>query len=79
MQFEQYGDLIDQGFLQFNENLINNQDPHSKIENGETPGAEYPTEHPLNNSLKIALLCKTCTEYNLQWFHFKKFCNLNIG
>ena len=77
MQFEQYGDLIDQGFLQFNENLINNQDPHSKIENGETPGAEYPNEYPLSNSLKITLLCKP--EYHLQRFHLKKSCNLNIG
>ena len=38
MKFESYGDLVDQGFLQFNENLINNQDPHSEIENEETPG-----------------------------------------
>ena len=42
MKFEAYGDLIDQAFLQLNENLINNQDPHSQIENDETPGEEYP-------------------------------------
>ena len=30
--------------MQFNENLINNQDPYSQIENNETPGAEYPNE-----------------------------------
>ena len=32
MKFELYGDLVDQAFSQFNENLINNQDPHSQIE-----------------------------------------------
>ena len=30
--------------MQFNENLINNQDPYSQTENNETPGAEYPNE-----------------------------------
>ena len=34
-------------FSQFNENSINNQNPHSQIENDETSGAEYPNE---NNS-----------------------------
>ena len=34
-------------FSQFNENSINNQDPHSQIENDETSGAEYTNE---NNS-----------------------------
>ena len=28
--------------MQFNRNLINNQDPHSQIENYETPGPKYP-------------------------------------
>ena len=44
MEFHPYGALVDQGFLQFNEDLINNQDPHSQIENEEKPGAEYPNE-----------------------------------
>ena len=44
MKFEPYGNLVDQAFLQFNVNLINNQDPHSRIENDETPGAEHPNE-----------------------------------
>ena len=44
IRFEPYGDLVDQAFSQFNENLINNQDPHSQIENDETPGPEYPNE-----------------------------------
>ena len=44
IKFEPYGDLIDQAFSQFNENLINNQDPCSQIENNETPGPEYPNE-----------------------------------
>ena len=39
-----YGDLIDQAFLQFNENLINKQDPHSQIENDVILGAEYFNE-----------------------------------
>ena len=33
VKFEPYGDLVDQAFSQFDENLINNQDPHSQIEN----------------------------------------------
>ena len=41
IKFEPYGDLVDQAFSQFNENLINNQDPHSQIENDETSGAGY--------------------------------------
>ena len=27
--------------MKFSENIINNQDPHSEIENHETPGTEY--------------------------------------
>ena len=44
LKFEPYGDLVDQVFFQFNANLMNNQDPHSQIENDETPGAEYSNE-----------------------------------
>ena len=44
MKYEPYHDLVGQPFLQFNENLINNQDSHSQIENYETPGEEYPNE-----------------------------------
>ena len=29
MKFQAYSDLIDQALLQFNENLINIQEPHS--------------------------------------------------
>ena len=47
MKFEPHGDLVDQAFAQFNENLINNQDPHSQIENDETLEAEYPNEYDL--------------------------------
>ena len=39
------GDLADQAFCQFNENLINNQDSHSQIENDEIPGTEYHNEN----------------------------------
>ena len=38
MKSEPYVDLLDQQFLQFNENLMNNQDTHSQMENDETPG-----------------------------------------
>ena len=44
-KLEPYGDLVDQAFSQFNENSINNQDPHSQIENEETQEAEYPNEN----------------------------------
>ena len=47
MKFEPHGDLVDQAFVQFNENLINNQDPHSQTENDETPEEEYPNESDL--------------------------------
>ena len=45
IKFERYGDLVDEVYSRFNETLINNQDPHSQIENDEIPGAEY-----LNNN-----------------------------
>ena len=44
IKFEPYGDLVDQAFSQFNENSINNKDPHSQIENDETPEAEHPND-----------------------------------
>ena len=46
IKFEPYCDLVDQAFSQFNENsLITSQNPHSQIENDETPGAEYHNEN----------------------------------
>ena len=45
IKFEPYGDLLHQAFSQVNENSINNQDPHSQIQNDEKPGAEYPNEN----------------------------------
>ena len=44
IKFEPYVDLVDQDFFQFNETLINNQDPRSQTENHKTPGAEYLNE-----------------------------------
>ena len=38
MKVQQHGDLVDQAFFKFSESIINNQDPHSEIENHETPG-----------------------------------------
>ena len=32
-------------YSRLNEALINNQDPHSQIENDEFPGAEYPNDN----------------------------------
>ena len=44
MKFDPYDDLVDQTFWQFNDNLINNQDPQNQIENKEKLGAKYPKE-----------------------------------
>ena len=32
-------------YSRLNETLINNQDPHSQIENDEFPGTEYPNDN----------------------------------
>ena len=45
IKFKPYGDLVDQTFSQFNENSINNQDPHSQIGKDGTPEAEYANEN----------------------------------
>ena len=42
--FELHGDLVNQTFLQYNENLINKQDPQSQTESDETPEAKYLNE-----------------------------------
>ena len=39
MKFEACSDLIDQALLQFNMNLIKNQEPHSQTENDKKLGA----------------------------------------
>ena len=44
MKFDPYDDLVDQSFWQFNDNLINNQDPQNQIENKEKLVAKYPKE-----------------------------------
>ena len=44
MELEPYGDLVNQGFSKFDENLINNQDRHNQNEKDETPVKEYPNE-----------------------------------
>ena len=51
MKFEPYGNLVDLAFLQFIENLINNQNQRSQIESDETPGAEYPNENDLEEEI----------------------------
>ena len=45
IKFEPCGELVNQAFSQFNENIINNQDPHRQIENDDTPEEEYPNEN----------------------------------
>ena len=45
IKFEPSGDFAEETHSRLNEILINNQDPHGQIENGETPGAEYPNEN----------------------------------
>ena len=42
---EQYGNLIDQSFSQFNETMIYKQDSNDKIENDEIPEVEYCNEN----------------------------------
>ena len=44
MELEPYGDLVNQTFSKFNENLINNQDRHNQNEKDETPVKEYSNE-----------------------------------
>ena len=44
MKFDPHDDLVDQTFWQFNDNLINNQDPQNQIENKEKLVAKYPKE-----------------------------------
>ena len=42
IKFELYGDLVDQGFSKFNENVINNQVPHNQCgKNDGTSEAEH--------------------------------------
>ena len=40
IKFEPYGDFVNQDFSQYNQNLVNNQDPNIQIENDETPGGK---------------------------------------
>ena len=44
MEFEPYGDSVNQVLSKFNENLNNNQDRHNQNEKDETQRAEYPNE-----------------------------------
>ena len=62
IKFQLYGDLVDGVYSQLNETLINNQDPHSQIENDEIPEAEYPNnsdseDTETNKTLQFLLLC----------------------
>ena len=57
IKFEPYGDLVDEVHSRLNETFINNQDPHSQVENDEIPGAEYP----YNNDSEDTKINKTPT------------------
>ena len=51
--------------LNFNEPVINNQDPHSQIDNDEVPGAEYPNKNDpeytkTNKNFQFSTLCQEC-------------------
>ena len=61
---EPHGDFTDQAYSEFNETLINNQDPQSHIENDETPGAEYSNESYSEN--REANKVTAITRYQLQ-------------
>ena len=56
IKFEPYGDLVDQVFSQFNENSINNQDPHSQTENDETPEVEYSNDSEDTETYKTSAI-----------------------
>ena len=45
IKFEPYGNLVDEVYSRLIETLVNNQNPHSQIENDEIPGAEYPNDN----------------------------------
>ena len=62
---EPHGDFVDQAYSEFNETLINNQDPQSQTENDETPGAEYSNESYSENreQTKLQQLPTLCQIY----------------
>ena len=67
IKFKPYGDLVDQACSKCIETLINNQDPHSQLENHETPGAEYPNKNDPENTdthtQKILQSSTLCPKY----------------
>ena len=62
---EPHGDFVDQAYSEFNETLINNQDPQSQTVNDETPGAEYSNESYSENreQTKLQQLPTLCQIY----------------
>ena len=58
IKFQPYDDSVDQAFSQFNENLINNQESHSQIENDDTLVAEYPMKL-IQETQKQAKFCNS--------------------
>ena len=71
---EPYGGLVGHGFSKFNETLINNQeDPHSQIENDETPEAyNLAFFESFFNLLKFSLLhfsLQSMLLFTYKYFH----------
>ena len=57
--------VISLSFFQYNKNFINNQDPQSKIEHDERPGAEYPNKDDSGGTetKKLRQFPTFCPEY----------------
>ena len=53
IKFETYGNLVNNVYSWRNETLINNQEPHSQIENNEILGAEYPNSNDPEDRNKL--------------------------
>ena len=45
IEFEPFGDLVEEAYLHYNEHLIGNQDPQGQIENDETEQADFNENH----------------------------------
>ena len=53
IKFETYGNLVNNVYSRLNETLINNQEPHSQIQNNEILGAEYPNSNDPEDRNKL--------------------------
>ena len=58
IKFVPIGDFVDQAFSQFNENSINNQDPHSQIEIMKHQGQIIQKTQKQTKPLQFLTLCQ---------------------